>query len=97
MRTRWLASILAVLAIVLVALFWFLARRPAAKPAISIGVVRYSSSDGPRPYFLVQLGITNTGRMTIRWDVACNDHPFNENPTVRVELPEGMDHLGSHP
>lgn len=85
MRTRSLTGILAVLAIVLVALLWFLARRPAAKPAISIGVLSYKPWARTAPDFSVRLGITNTGRITIRY----NQVNFSGHAVLRVESHKG--------
>ena len=68
MRTRWLASILAALTIGLVALLWFLAQRPAARPTISIGVVSYEGRGRNGAASLARLGITNTGRTAICYD-----------------------------
>ena len=87
MRTRWRASILAVITIGLIALLWFLAHRSAAKPAISIGVLSYGSPAMPGPYVPVRLGITNRSRIAIRLTVSVLGSPA----MLRVERQKGWE------
>jgi hypothetical protein len=84
MRRSRLTVILAPLAIAVVAVIWFLAERPALKPAISIGVLEYRNW-GKGPSLSVRLGITNTGRITIRY----NQLNFDGRAVLRTESHRG--------
>jgi hypothetical protein len=84
MRTPRLAIIFASLAFVTFALLYLLARRPAAKPPISIGVFSYDSW-GKGPSLTVRIGITNTGRTAIRY----NQVNFSGDAVLRTESRKG--------
>jgi hypothetical protein len=68
MRTRSLAITFAFLAIVIVMVTsrWVLPRRHSAKPVITIGVLSYGNW-GNGPSLAVRVGMTNTGRTTLRY------------------------------
>lgn len=84
MRWHRIITISAAFALLMGALAWFVTRRQITTPAIAIGILGYSSW-GKGPSLAVSVGITNTGRTTIRY----NKINFGGDASVRAELQNG--------